>query len=462
MSPESEKVRKIYSLLDVANSIKSVFTKNYISSYWIKAEIAKLNLYPKSGHCYTDLVEKKDGEVKAQMRAIIWAGDFKMISEKFLQVTKEPLNDGMTILFMARIEFSPVHGISLIITDIEPSFTLGEMAKEKTATIEKLKAEGLFFNNINLPFPIIPKRIAVISVETSKGYRDFRSIIDNNSKKYVFQIQLFPSLLQGDKAVSSIVKQLDIIKKAKNQFDIVLIIRGGGGDIGLNCFDNYLLAREVADFPLPVITGIGHSTNETVVEMISNQNKITPTDVAYFLLQCFDNVSGLIDEYESNIIEFAENIIAFESQRLNENIRRYKTQSITLLKNETFRFELITSSAEKLIYSYLSNKKREFADITEKITIKPKQIVENSRMSLTGKTDFILLLSKQYFKNVENLLNIYHSKAKLLDPKNVLKRGYSITKFNGKAIKDSAQLDDNDLIETEFYSGRIKSIVKKK
>jgi exodeoxyribonuclease VII large subunit len=220
--------------------------------------------------------------------------------------------------------------------------------------------------------------------------------------------------------------------------------------------------REVADFPLPVITGIGHSTNETVVEMVSNQNKITPTDVAYFLLQCFDNVSDLIDDYERNIIELAENMISFESQRLNENIRRYKTQSITLLKNETFRFELITGSAEKTIFNYLTDKKREFADITEKITVKPKQIVESSRTSLIGKTDFILLLSKQYFKNAENLLNIYHSKAELLDPKNVLKRGYSITKFNGKAIKDSAQLNDNDLIETVFYTGRIKSIVKKK
>jgi exodeoxyribonuclease VII large subunit len=461
MFQEQEKSRRIYSLIDVANSIKAVFAKNYTSSYWIKAEISKLNLYPKSGHCFPDLVEKKDGEIKAQMRAIIWANDFAVISEKFLNVTREKLSDGLNILFLARVEFSPTYGLSLNITDIEPYFTLGEMAKEKTATIEKLKKEGLFYNNINLPFPLLPKKIAVISIETSKGYSDFKTIINNNPKKYQYEITLFPSLLQGDKAVESINRQLEAIRKSKNNFDVVVIIRGGGADVGLTCFDNYLLARNIADFPLPVISGIGHSTNETVVEMVSNQNKITPTDVAYFFLKCYDNIFDLLNNFENEIFDIAENIISLESHRLIEAVQQYKTLSMNLLKNAEYKFETLSNSSNKTIRDFISNKKQEFNNLTEKITLRPRQIVEGQKIMLENKISFIQLFNKQYLKNNSNKLNILLSKTELLDPKNVLKRGYSITKFKGKVLKDPKGVNENDIIETELFLGTIKSIVGK-
>lgn len=460
MSPLTEKDRKIYSLLDVANSIKSVFAKNYTSSYWIKAEISKLNLYPKSGHCFPDLVEKKDGEIKAQMRATIWASDFAIISEKFLNVTKEKLSDGLNILFLARVDFSPTYGLSLNITDIEPSFTLGEMAKEKTATIEKLKKEGLFYNNINLQFPLLPKKIAVISIETSKGYSDFRTIIDNNPKKYIYEITLFPSLLQGDKAVESINRQLEAIRKNKNNFDAVVIIRGGGADVGLTCFDNYLLARNIADFPLPVISGIGHSTNETVVEMVSNQNKITPTDVAYYLLQAFDNISEFLDGSENYLMEATANIISGESQRLNEAIKEYKNMSFDLLKTFSYKLNILGNSLESLVLNYISDRKTKFNNLVEKISTKPKQIVETNKVFLNNNINMVLLFNRQNLKNAENLLKIYQNKTELLDPKYVLKRGYSITRFKGNVLKSNSQLGENDIIETELFSGKVISIVK--
>ncbi|MCD4747522.1 MAG: exodeoxyribonuclease VII large subunit [Bacteroidales bacterium] len=315
--------RKYYTLVDIANSLKSIISKNYTGKYWVKAEMAKLNHYPKSGHCYPDLVEKKDSIIKAQMRAIIWSGDYNKISKKFKEVTKESLRDGMTVLFLAKINFHQIYGISLNILDIEPSFTLGEMARQKREIIERLKREGIFENNKKLPFPLLPKRLAIISVETSKGYSDFINIIKRNSWNYKFFTFLFPALLQGDKAAESIKLQLKIINKCIKHFDVVLIIRGGGGDIGLNCYDNYTLAKEVALFPIPVITGIGHSTNETVVEMVSCQNKITPTDVAYFLIQKFHNFSVYIEELQNKIVDYAEKKISDENKRLNENIKLF-------------------------------------------------------------------------------------------------------------------------------------------
>ena len=233
---------KYHSLLELTQSVESVINKTYTKSYWVKAEIAKLNFYPKSGHCYPDLVEKQNGKVVAQMRAIIWAGSFKDMSLKFTNVTNEKIGDGMTVLLRCSVKFSPIYGLSLQIHDIEPSFTLGELAKEKQKSIARLKDEGKFYKNKQLLPPLLIQRLAIISVETSKGYQDFIKVIDNNEWGYKFFHMLFPALLQGDGAVKSITSQLTSINKIIHHFDAVLIIRGGGGDIGLSIFDNYNLA----------------------------------------------------------------------------------------------------------------------------------------------------------------------------------------------------------------------------
>ncbi|MBE9492523.1 MAG: exodeoxyribonuclease VII large subunit, partial [Bacteroidetes bacterium] len=281
--PENINNKQVFSLLEVTQSIERTISNRYTNSIWVKAELLKLNHYPKSGHCYPDLVEKSGGAVVAQIRANLWKDDYQQINKIFLETTKEPLKDGINILFNARIKYHPVHGLALQILDIDPNYTLGDMVREKLETIRKLKEEKIFDRNKSLKFPLLPKRIAVISVETSKGYSDFRNKIDKNPFGYRFFYMLFPSLLQGDKAVNDMLKQLARIRKVKDHFDVVAIIRGGGGDVGLNCYDNYNLAKEIALFPLPVLTGIGHSTNETVVQMVAYKNNITPTDVAGYL-----------------------------------------------------------------------------------------------------------------------------------------------------------------------------------
>ena len=277
----------VYTLSEIALSLHNVIERTYPQPYFIKAEILKLNYYPHSGHCYPELVEKEGEKVKAEIRGIIWSSQFQQINERFKRITGEPLRENINILCLAKIEYSPKHGLALHIQDIDPSFTLGELMRNRAECIEKLKREGVFDSNRKLQLPLLPKRIAIISVETSKGYSDFITTLTQNKEGFRFETELFPSILQGEKAITGITSQLSVIASRQEEFDCVVIVRGGGGDVGLSCYDDYQLARGVATFPLPILTGIGHSTNLTVVDMVAHTHKITPTDVAFTILQAF-------------------------------------------------------------------------------------------------------------------------------------------------------------------------------
>ena len=413
----SEKLvdKTLYSLKEVADSIQKSISDRYQGSYWIKAEMAKLNQYPHSGHCYPDLVEKKEEKVIAQMRGNLWVDDYYRISRFFLQVTNEPLRDGINILFEAQVKFHPVHGLALRIIDIDPHYTLGEMAREKQETIRKLKEENLFDTNKKLPFPFLPKRVAVISVETSKGYSDFTNKIDQNPWGYKFFYMLFPSLLQGEKAVDSIINQLSRIKRVAPHFDVVTIIRGGGGDVGLSCYDNYRLAREIALFPLPVLTGIGHATNETIVEMLSYKNSITPTDLADYLIQKFHDFSLPVKENQQKLIMQASMLIENENKKFYENIRVFRYVTRQLLTQHMTGILTIANSFKMHLGQFFTEKGKDLHGLQEK--------------------------------------------ARLLDPANVLKRGYSITYFKGSVLTKSRAVKKSDRIITKLHEGEIESIV---
>lgn len=461
MSDDTSLNRKIYELSDLAASLKAVISKTYQGKYWIKAEIAKLNFYPKSGHCYPDLVEKSDQKVKAQMRAIIWADDFFKINQEFLKVTNEPLKEGISILFMAGITYSPVYGLSLQIFNIEPSFTLGKMAQQKNETILKLKEAKLFELNRSLPFPKLPKTIAIISVETSKGYHDFNSIMNANEFGFAFHYKLFPSLLQGDQAVNSMLLQLDEIRKYANLFDAVLIIRGGGGDVGLSCYDHFSLASVVASFPIPIITGIGHSTNETVVEMVAYANKITPTDVAYFLLSKFLAAQQEINNSIKSIFENSKNLLRVKQNWIQNISRQFSASSTKMLHNSFFLLQLNSSKLQKSIHQrqYLEriNMHKFHGQIVyfaENEFQKHHFQLQNQQTKLDKASVFFISKKKEHLFQVE-------SKLKLLDPVNVLKRGFSITKINGKSLRNADKLNINDELKTIVYNGEIISVVQK-
>lgn len=367
--PMTQDVR-IFSLTEVTKSIERTLTSRYSSEFWVKAEMLKLNYYTYSGHAFPDLVEKDNGVIVTQMRAIIWASDFKRISEKFSLAGVE-LTDGTTILCKASIKYNGLYGLSLRISDIDTAFSLGELEKERNASIEKLKEEKIFDLNKKTVLADLPKRLAVISVETGKGYNDFVNIISSHKEFGIFH-KLFPSLLQGDGAVNTLILSLEKIKEVKEFFDAVLIIRGGGGDIGMACYNNFELCKTIATFPIPVITGIGHSTNLTVSEMVSYHNGITPTDVADFIIKRF-----LIAQEN---LEKMESLIKIKS---NYRIEREKEQ-----------------------------------------------------------------------------LNLMEKYINVLNPQNILNKGYSITYINGKVLKSEKDIRKGDCLTTKLAEGEIRSIVE--
>jgi exodeoxyribonuclease VII large subunit len=407
--------KPVYSLTEISQSLRSVIAKTYSRPYYIKAEIVKLNYYPHSGHCYPELAEKEDNKIKTQMRAIIWSSQFREINSRFEKITGESLKEGINILCLATIEYDVKYGLSLQIQDIEPTYTMGDMIKNKMLVIEQLKKENIFDANKEKKLTLLPKRIAIISVETSKGYGDFRVTLENNPYHFKFEYTLFPSILQGEKAVGTITARLDEIRSRVGEFDSVVIIRGGGGDVGLSCYDDYHLAAAVATFPLPVIAGIGHSTNITVTDMVAYQSKITPTDVANFFIDRFREFNEAIDEIKNKI----------------------KTNQI------------------------ISEQKRFIEQIHNRIKVSSSNILYPQKEQIDHSKRLISLFLKQIFQQKkEEIKNVEH-KIELLHPDNILKRGFSITCLHKKAIISQKELKQGDKIVTKFYDGEIESEVIK-
>lgn len=454
---ESSSNKTIFSLLEVMQSIQKMVSTHYINSYWIKAEMNKLNHYSHSGHCYPELVEKEGERVIAQVRATLWKDDYHRINAQFESTVKEPLKDGIKILFCARVHFDPVYGFTLRILDIDSSYSLGDLEKEKAETIALLKREQIFNSNKRLSMELLPQRIAVISVETSKGYSDFMNILSNNSWGYRFFTMLFPALLQGEKAVQSIHNQLLRIKKVQSHFDAVVIVRGGGGDVGLSCYNNLLLARAIAQFPLPILTGIGHSTNETVAELISFKNAITPTELADYLIQQFHNFSIPVSNALDSISRNSRTILS--SRRTNFNIitNKFKTDTRSLLVTEKHRISKKTQSIIQQSMFVLQTqresqnqwKQQLLKNSTSWIGIQ-RQMAKSERQQLSKSTI-------QLFHKSQSELEKLDQKVHLLDPKNILKRGYSITLMDGKTITSPMNVPKGSTITTILANGTILS-----
>lgn len=405
---------KFLTLSELCERIRTVLSDE-IGTEWVQAEIVKMNPYPESGHCYFDLVEKENERVRAKIKAVIWKDNFPFINNKFKNVTRENLKEGIKVLLRVRVNYHAEFGLKLNIVDIEPNFTLGDMMMTRRLTIERLHAEDCFNRNKLLSFPLLPKRIAIISTETNAGYRDFLAKLRGRSK-YFFGLQLFPSRIDGDAAISEIVDQLTVIRNQIKQFDVVAIIRGGDNAIGFHCYDNYELAKAIALFPIPVVTGIGHSTSDTVVEMVAHLSKITPTDLAVHLIECFETFDKRIDEAKRKIQFYADRKIKKENERLE------KSQTL---------FTSRTKGAIRIFRSELNSK------ITEL------------------KKSF-----KYKLKDEKELVDRLEKEIKHKSPETILARGYSITFHNDRPVKDASKLKPGAVLRTQVHKGEIISQVK--
>jgi len=472
--------KKTFTLLQLAASIQRAIQNVYSNAYWVKAEMHKLNRTSK-GHCYPELVQKENGEIVAEMRGTIWKTTFEVVRRQFEETVKEPLRDGLTLLFQVKVNFHPVYGMGLEILDIDPNYTLGELQKEREETLMKLKNKGLLNKNQQLFLPLLPKNIAIISVESSKGLSDFLSVLKANAFGYGFNTRLFPAILNGDGAVESIIFQLEQIKKYTAFFDAVVIVRGGGGEIGMTCYNNYELCEAITTFPLPVLTGIGHSTNLTVAEMIAFRSAITPTQLADFFVENFHVFAQKLKETQRTIVQEANYLMISTKKAMINESRIFRNSSIAAIiaqhkrvtqsnndllrssrnKLKTSKEKLLLSAQKsssgikvfhKLELSQLKSWEKRLNSNVKKRFFEAGEIVQNYKTVLLNKTSAV-------GDNAKRQLNQMETTVKLVDPVNVLKKGYTISLFNGKSFSKDNFPGMGDVFETISAEGMVKSKV---
>ena len=432
--------------------------------YWVIAEISEIK-ENSAGHCYLELIEKQPDEknVRARIKAIIWSNRYRFLKAFFENITGESLREGLKILVKTKVEYHELYGLSLIISDIDPAFTIGEMAMKRQLVIKKLEEEGVFSMNKELPFPAFPQRVAVISSKNAAGYSDFINQLKNNSFGYSFYTALIETSLQGTETEKSVISALDRIADQSDLFDLVVIIRGGGSQSDLSWFDSYNIAYHVTQFPLPVITGIGHDKDVSVTDMVANRSLKTPTAVADFLV---DSVAAS----ENYIVAMSTGIIDGSRIIIEKNRNRIETSGIKLLPlarvmMSEVRDKLsskiidILNIGKELIFraSLIPSNQKSLLSATVKSFISQKEMLVNRNVQriATGTNNCL---------SVNNVrLESLGSTLQLLNPENILQRGYSITSVNGIILKNNEQINNDDIIDTQLYKGTIKSrVVEKK
>ena len=452
--------KQVFTLQQVVRSIKKTLEDRYTQNYWVKAEMHKLNRYP-SGHAFPELVQKDENKIVAQITGTIWKQQLERINTKFIEVVKEPLREGTTLLLLVKINYSETFGLGLQILDIDPSFSLGELQKQREETLRKLAKEGLLNLNQKLHFPLLPKRVAIISADSSKGLSDFMQVLQENEKSYFIFTHLFNAYLQGDVAVQSIISALKKIKRVKDHFDIVIIVRGGGAEVGMTCYNNYDLCKAIAEFPLPVLTGIGHSTNLNVAEMVSFRNEITPTKLAEFLLQTFREFEQETKRLNREMIAHSLQLIDKTKQDFNGQVRVFKHASLRFtdsLKNELNQQIIELKNTTRY---FLKNENDAVLSLKNDYRIITKEIItaERNTLSLISKPIKGSLL--HFFERKESDLEQLEKTVNILNPSNVLQRGYSLTLLNGKILSAKNKPKKGDLIESKTNSLTLFSRVEK-
>jgi exodeoxyribonuclease VII large subunit len=423
-------------LLTLNQLIKNTLENQLQPSYWVIAEIGELKS-GSGGHAYLDLVEKQGNQFLAKIRANIWSYTYRSIAATFASVTGQQLRSGMKILAYVTVTFHEVYGISLNIKDIDPNFTLGERAKQRQEVIEKLKADGILTLNKRFTLPLVPQKIAVISSATAAGYGDFINQLQHNAFGYFVETTLFQANLQGIGGVSSLLQAIAQVEKNQEQFDALVIIRGGGAQMDLDCFDDYELCVGIGKFPLPVFTGIGHERDETIADMVAHTRLKTPTAVAEFI------ITG-IRSYEEQLLgqlkimeRAAGQLLLLEERRLLEAENKVKGKFSSTLRLAEEQLKLLQS---KLIYQANSQQKFELQRI--------------SNVESRIQTQF-----KNHINQSERQLNHLEKSVGQLDPTKLLERGYTWTEIEGIPI-NHFELQKGQTLTTFTKNKKIRSIIQ--
>lgn len=401
------------SISQLTEQIKLVLENELQPVYWVVGELADFRQAPQ-GHVYFELVEKQGNQVLAKIRSNLWQFTYRAVAAKFESVTGTSLKNGMKVLAQVSVSYHPVFGLSVNVKDIDPSFSLGERARVRQETIDHLTREGLIRLNGQLPLPRVIQRIAVISSATAAGYGDFVNQLENNPYGYRVYHRLFNSLMQGNEAVNSLIAALESVESenTRSSFDAVVIIRGGGAQLDLDCFDDYRLAAQIAKFPLPIFTGIGHERDETVADLVAHTRLKTPTAVAEFLLSGFR--------------EFEENL-GLSLQRIDRATR-------SRLREEDQKIQQLAIRVRSLATQKISLENEKVNTYFKRIEQSSKSI---SRYALFQLENLEKNLSKEFGRSIkkeEDKLLHLEVVIKQLDPQGLLLKGYSRTESQGKPI----------------------------
>ena len=456
----SEEV-KTYTLSELQHEIKESISEQFPFAVWIVAEINTLTRH-KSGHCYMELVQKSktSNSIIAQARATVWANKFSFISAYFESETDSVLAAGMNVMLQVTITYHEVYGLSLNVIGINPTYTIGDMERAKKEIIARLINEGVFDMNKTQSFPAVVQNIAVISSSTAAGYGDFVNHLETNTYGYHINITLFEAAMQGEQTETSILDALNRIGEEYENYDAVAIIRGGGSKNDLSWFDNYNIAYMVTQFPLPVISGIGHERDESIVDMVAHTRMKTPTAVANFIIDYNAQFEEQVDSTSSEIFDIAKDFLMSSEMYLN-NMTMSIMKIRTLLSKHTERCDRIMSEIRTGLNVRMKEEEMKLNMIGNKLETSPKRLISEHESHLNGIKDLISRTTKHRIEKANEKLGFLEHRLTLNDPRTILKRGYSITRINGKVVTNDLETNDGDIMETLLYDGKVTSVVKK-
>ncbi len=423
------------TLLELNSLVSEVLENAMPRQYWVEAELSDVN--ERRGHLFAELVEKDESSNTpvARASAKCWASTWYSLKRTFERITGEQLRTGMKVLLKVYVQFHPAYGFSWIITDIDPTFTLGDLAKRRMEIIAQLKAEGIFDMQKQLSLPMFCQHIAVISSATAAGYGDFCNHLHNNPYGFFFQTTLFHAVMQGEQIESSVIDALNRIFDADEEYDCVVIIRGGGATSDMSGFDTLNLAENVANFPIPIITGIGHERDECILDMISYHRVKTPTAAADFLLSHLENTSRTIDNLADRLARSAARYLETERVRMKGISSKIPILFSMVKASQTNRIEILSKRIEN--------------------ALRQKTEQENHRLQMLQQT--IEMGAKQAIEKERHRLSLLAQKALSLDPEIILKRGYSITLSGGKVVTDASKVMKGEILETRLANGTVLS-----
>ena len=432
-------MNRALSLFELNSLVREAIEEYVTDEYWVEAELA--SAHESGGHCYMELIQKEDGSNTpiARASARCWRSTWALLKPHFERETGQTLRGGLKVLLQVYPQFHENFGFSWIVTDIDPTYTLGDMARRRQEIIRRLKEEGVFDLNKELELPLFAQHIAVISSDSAAGYGDFCKQLSENKQGFKFAVELFSAVMQGEQVEQTVIAALNEINERREDFDCVVIIRGGGSTSDLSGFDTLALAENVANFPLPVITGIGHDRDESVLDMVSHTRVKTPTAAAAFLIEHLQDVYSLIVEAEEDVIRCVTDRLQKERLRIDRLIELLPKQLAAFLTAQHARLgrliELLPRQTAACLTSQRGN--LDLLAATMRGVLERRMLRENHRMEML------------------------EHRVDAVNPEKLLQRGYSITRSNGRVVRSPEQLKAGDEIETTMEKGTIKSVVTK-